>query len=63
MNGIEFQDTILNKISNLERDVSYVKGVIEGRDHKSKIIKDNISISVAFLSLLVSAIIILSKVI
>lgn len=61
MNDHEFQIEILKKIGNLERDLSFVKGVIEGRDHKTSLSKDNVSIGISCISLLVSVILVISR--
>lgn len=61
MNGTEFQEKVLDRMSNIERDMAYVKGVIEGRDHSRSMFKDNVSIGISCVSLLVSAVLVLTR--
>lgn len=62
MDNQKFQEESLSKISNLERDVAFIKGVIEGRDYKKVSNRDKLSISLSFLSLGVSIVLVLSRI-
>ena len=62
MDNGEFQKEVLTRLSNLESDVAFIKGIIEGRDYRQKHKKDNMSTYVAFLSLGVSILLVASKI-
>ena len=62
MNNGDFQKEVIERLSNLESDVSFIKGVIEGRDYRSKQNRDRVSTYVAFISLGVSILLVASRI-
>ena len=62
MNDDKFKTELISRISNLERDLSYVKGTIEGREKGKSERKENFSIIVASVSLAASVLLVASKV-
>lgn len=61
MNGDQFREEIIRRVGNVESDIAYIRGVLEGRDHKRSNVKDNLSIGISCVSLLVSALLVISR--
>ena len=62
MNDVEFRKEIISKVSNLERDLAYVRGVIEGSDKKKSDTKERASLYISCVSLSASVILVFSKI-
>lgn len=62
MDNGEFQKEVLERLSNLETELAFIKGIIEGRDWKSNRLGGSVSIIIAVLSLGISAILVLTRV-
>ena len=61
MNGVEFQDEMLKRMSGVERDLAYVKGIIEGRDHKNNLKKERFALGISCIALLVSIVLVVTR--
>ena len=62
MNDVQFREEIISKVSNLERDLAFVRGVIEGADKKNTDTKERASLYISCISLTASIILVVSKV-
>ena len=62
MNDEKFKIEVISRISNVERDLAYVKGTMEGREKGKAERKDSFSIIIASISLATSVLLVASKV-
>ena len=61
MNDDKFKTEVISKISNLERDLAYVKGKIEGRDYIKTQRKEDFSIIISSISLAAAMLLVAGK--
>ena len=62
MNDEKFKSDLISRLSNVERDIAYIKGTIEGRNQGKSERKDNASLTIASISLIASVLLVVSKV-
>ena len=61
MSRDEFQSEVLNRLKQLETDVAFIKGNIEGRDHNKTQKKDRTSLFISISALVIAAIIAITR--
>ena len=62
MSPEEFQSEVINRLTNLETDLSFIKGVIEGKKERTSTSLNKISIGLSAIALIVSAILLYARI-
>lgn len=57
-----YEKELLERVSHIEKDVAFIKGVIEGRDHTQSRHLDKVSIFLSVVAVLSSLVLVIDRV-